>query len=97
MLTVIINRSDYVSGFSGEVAFLWEDAGSPLKILLITKGLSPWMEPFPPSSVKPTPAAPLFSPTVIGAPCTAAETQSTPAESCLKMMFTFFLDWQSWP
>lgn len=40
----------------------------------MTKGLSPWMEPFPPSSVKPTPAAPLFSFIVMGAPCTSTET-----------------------
>lgn len=47
----------------------------------MTKGLSPWMEPFPPSSVKPTPAAPLMIFTVMGPPCTSTETQLTGGET----------------
>lgn len=44
----------------------------------MTKGLSPWMEPLPPSRVKPTPAAPLSSWTEMGAP---TATQVTPADT----------------
>lgn len=56
----------------------------PLKILLMTKGLSPWMEPLPPSRVNPTPPAPFSSSTLTGAPCssTAAQTQFTKHGNC---------------
>lgn len=43
----------------------------------MTKGLSPWIEPFPPSRVKPTPPAPLWSCAVSRAPCSSAATQNT--------------------
>lgn len=43
----------------------------------MTKDLSPWIEPFPPSRVKPTPPAPFSSFTFMEASCFSAATKET--------------------